>query len=109
MRHVDARRAGHIWRTDYVCPNSPGVALYDEPGGTRKIAVMETGRSWFTCWTSGADARVWYYTRGDRSEPGTEAWDGWGFVAAEHVALPAHPAPSMPDCWFMPDGPRRSP
>lgn len=110
VRHVDARHSGHIWRTDYVCPNTTGVALYDEPGGTRKIAVMETGRSWFTCWTSGPDraaggSQVWYYTRGDRGEPGAEAWDGWGFVPAEHVLLPAHPAPSMPDCWFVPDAP----
>ncbi|MEV4641768.1 helix-turn-helix transcriptional regulator [Actinoplanes sp. NPDC049548] len=103
VRHVDARRSGHVWRTDYVCPNVAGVALYDEPGGSRKIAVMETEQSWFTCWTTppGSSA-VWYYTRGDRSEPGTEAWDGWGFVPAEAVVLPTHPAPSMPECWFAP-------
>ncbi|MFI5496996.1 helix-turn-helix domain-containing protein [Actinoplanes sp. NPDC051859] len=99
VRHVDARRYGHVWRADYVCPNTVGTALYDEPGGARKIAVMETGKSWFTCWTR-MDSQIWYYTRGDRSEPGTEAWDGWGFIPAEHVPLAAHPAPAMPDCWF---------
>jgi transcriptional regulator with XRE-family HTH domain len=107
VRHVDARRSGHVWRTDYVCPNTAGAVLYDEPGGSHKIAVMETERSWFTCWAPApAEAShgtaIWYYTRGDRSEPGTEAWDGWGFVPAEHVGLEVHPAPSMPGCWFNP-------
>jgi len=113
VRHVDARRAGHIWVVDYVCPNAPGVKLYDEPGSPRAIAVMETPKSWFTCWAAGpprepGGSAVWYYTRGDHSEPGADAFDGWGFVRAEDVAAPAHPVPSMPACWFATPGAKPS-
>ncbi|UWZ39389.1 helix-turn-helix domain-containing protein [Dactylosporangium roseum] len=105
VRHVDARRAGHVWRSDYLCPNRQEAALYAEPDSDQKVAVMDTTRSWFVCWTSavpklGGAPLVWYYTRGDRSEPGADEWDGWGFVARADVMLDVHPSPVMPECWF---------
>src|SRR4051812_39933621 len=46
---------------------------------------------------------VWYYTRGDRSEPGQERWDGWGFVASGYVRADTRPWPGMPRCTFAAD------
>lgn len=102
VKHIDSRRSGHIWRTDYVCPNKKGAGLYSEPGGKLKVAVMETDRSWFACWIALPTSRpgIWYYSRGDHAEPGAEQWDGWGFVSAADVMLDAHPFPAMPECWF---------
>ena len=63
---------------------------------------METDESWFVCWAAGPSGTdIWYYTRGDRAEPGTEQrWDGWGFVAQDDVLLQIHPWDGMPRCDF---------
>lgn len=102
VRHVDSRLAGHVWATDFVCDNRDGAVLYAEPESPQRAAVMETDRSWFVCWTAGRDStKVWYYTRGDRAEPGTEQqWDGWGYVAGGDLGSSAHPPDGMPSCAF---------
>ncbi|GAA1520462.1 hypothetical protein GCM10009677_62090 [Sphaerisporangium rubeum] len=102
VRHVDERQAGHVWTRDFVCVNRTDTPLYADVSGTARIATLDTPKSWFVCWDLGrvqADGgRVWYYTRGDRSEPLQERWEGWGFVAAEHVTATTHPIPDMPRC-----------
>ncbi|GES12507.1 hypothetical protein Amac_061040 [Acrocarpospora macrocephala] len=102
VKHVDARQGGHVWTRDFVCANRPDTPLYVNVGSTEKIAVLDTPKSWFVCWELGRvqsdGGRVWYYTRGDRSEPGKERWEGWGFVGAEHVDATTHPLPNMPRC-----------
>ncbi|MEO3814885.1 hypothetical protein ABGB17_38310, partial [Sphaerisporangium sp. B11E5] len=102
VQHIDARQAGHVWTRDFVCVNRPDTPLYRDVDSTEKIATLDTPKSWFICWNLGrvqADGgRVWYYTRGDRSEPRKERWQGWGYVAAEHVTAPTHPVPNMPRC-----------
>jgi hypothetical protein len=106
VKHVDARQGGHRWTRDFVCANRTDTPLYVDVDSTEKIATLDTPKSWFVCWELGrvqADGgRVWYYTRGDRSEPGKERWEGWGFVGAEHVTAPTHPVPNMPRCAWDP-------
>ncbi|WP_433359298.1 helix-turn-helix domain-containing protein [Streptosporangium sp. CA-115845] len=106
VRHVDARQGGHVWSTDFVCANRPEAPLYLTVDPTEKIAILDTPKSWFVCWAFGRvqsdGGNIWYYTRGDRSEPGKESWSGWGFVGAEHVDAPVHPVPAMPGCEFVP-------
>ncbi|MDH2426838.1 helix-turn-helix transcriptional regulator [Sphaerisporangium sp. TRM90804] len=102
VKQVDGRQGGHAWTRDFVCVNRTDTPLYRHPDSTEKVAVLDTPKSWFVCWQLGrvqADGgRVWYYTRGDRSEPGRERWEGWGFVGAEHVTAPTHPVANMPPC-----------
>ncbi|OUC91708.1 helix-turn-helix domain-containing protein [Streptosporangium minutum] len=104
VKHADARQNGHVWTTDFVCANRPETSLYLTVGTTEKIAVLDTPKSWFVCWSLGRvqsdGGTIWYYTRGDRSEPGKEAWAGWGFAAAEYVEAVSHPLPDMPECRF---------
>ncbi|MEU0483892.1 helix-turn-helix transcriptional regulator [Streptosporangium sp. NPDC006013] len=106
VRHVDARQGGHVWSTDFVCANRPEAPLYLTVDTTEKIAILDTPKSWFVCWAFGRvqsdGGNIWYYTRGDRSEPGKESWSGWGFVGAEHVDAPVHPVSAMPGCEFVP-------
>lgn len=85
-----------------MCDNRDGAVLYSAADAGRRVAVMETDRSWFVCWAPGASGTdVWYCTREDRSEPGAEQeWDGWGFVPHDDVHLPVHPADGMPRCDF---------
>ncbi|WP_169807638.1 helix-turn-helix domain-containing protein [Herbidospora mongoliensis] len=101
VKHVDARQGG-VWTKDFVCVNRPDTPLYVNVGSTEKIAVLDTPKSWFVCWelgrVQGDGGRVWYYTRGDRSEPGKERWEGWGYVGSEHVDATTHPLPNMPRC-----------
>jgi transcriptional regulator with XRE-family HTH domain len=102
VKQVDGRQGGHEWTRDFVCVNRPGTPLYRDPDSAEMIAVLDTPKSWFVCWELGrvqADGgRIWYYTRGDRSEPGKERWEGWGFVEAQHVTAPTHPVQNMPQC-----------
>lgn len=107
VRRVDVRHGGHVWRTEYVCGNRPGVTLYSEPGGRRRVAVIDNPETWIVCWTSGPPGgdghpSVWYYTRGDRLEAGAERFGGWGYLAAGDVTLDSHPAVPVPHCWFVP-------
>jgi transcriptional regulator with XRE-family HTH domain len=106
VRHVDDQLGDRAWTTDYLCPNRVEAALYLTPDSTRKIAVMDTAKSWFVCWSPGRvqvdGGTVWYYTRGDRSEPGASHWAGWGYVAAADVRATQHPWPQMPQCGFNP-------
>jgi transcriptional regulator with XRE-family HTH domain len=103
VKHADSRQ-GRVWTTDFVCPNRTDVPLYATPDSAAKIAVMDTPKSWFVCWKAGRAQSngdtVWYYTRGDRSEPGAHAWQGWGFMASEQVYATVHPWPGMPRCAF---------
>ncbi|WP_214105206.1 helix-turn-helix domain-containing protein [Acrocarpospora catenulata] len=102
VKHVDARQGGHVWTRDFVCANRPDTPLYLDVDSTEKVAVLDTPKSWFVCWrlgrVQGDGGRVWYYTRGDRAEPGKERWEGWGFVGSEHVDATIHPLPNMPQC-----------
>ncbi|MEU8198092.1 helix-turn-helix transcriptional regulator [Microbispora amethystogenes] len=104
VKHVDARQGGLVWTRDFVCANRPDTPLYLSVDSTEKVAILDTPRSWFVCWefgrVQGDGGRVWYYTRGDRAEPGKESWEGWGFVGSEHVDAAAHPLPGMPRCPF---------
>jgi hypothetical protein len=100
--HVDTFLTHREWTTDYVCPNDVRTPLYLTPSSGRKIGVMDTPRSWFLCWmrgrVQGDSGRIWYYTRGDRSEPGTQRYGGWGFMPSEYVHATRHPWPGMPAC-----------
>ncbi|GAA3792767.1 hypothetical protein GCM10022226_10040 [Sphaerisporangium flaviroseum] len=98
VEHVDARQGGVVWTRDFVCANRPDTPLYLDVDSTEKIAILDTPKSWFVCWEPGGEGRAWYYTRGDRSEPGKESWEGWGFTPADHVTAPTHPVPNMPRC-----------
>lgn len=106
VRHVDDQLGDRVWATDYLCPNRVEAALYLTPESTRRIGIMDTAKSWFVCWSPGRvqvdGGTVWYYTRGDRSEPGTSHWAGWGYVAASDVRATQHPWPQMPQCGFNP-------
>jgi DNA-binding SARP family transcriptional activator/DNA-binding XRE family transcriptional regulator len=100
--HRDGHKPSRIWLADFECHNDAGALLYAAPDGKRKIATMVTVRSWFLCWTSGAaqpgGGRIWYYTQGDVSEPGTERLAAWGFMPASSVKIAAHPWTGMPAC-----------
>lgn len=106
VRHADDQLGDREWTTDYLCPNRVEAALYLTPESTRKIGIMDTAKSWFVCWSPGRSqvdgGTVWYYTRGDRSEPGASHWAGWGYVAASDVRATQHPWPQMPQCGFNP-------
>lgn len=108
VRHVDRRRGGHVWTTDFVCPNRTPAPLYLDDMSSIKVSTMDTPHSWFVCWTRGREHKdggdVWYYTQGDRNERGAERVAGWGFMAARDVSLPRHPAPGMPQCTFASTG-----
>lgn len=104
VKHTDARHDHYAWIRDFMCANRPETPLYLTVDGRERIGTLETQRSWFVCWelgrVQGGEATVWYYTQGDRTEPGGERWEGWGFAEAEHVDVSAHPPPNMPRCQF---------
>ncbi|MFF0312828.1 hypothetical protein ACFYSC_35860 [Streptosporangium sp. NPDC004379] len=106
-KHTDPGHERDVWTRDFVCPNLPNTPLYLTVDGTERIGTLETQRSWFVCWelgrVQGGEATIWYYTQGDRSEPGSERWEGWGFARAERVDVSAHPPPNMPRCQFASD------
>ncbi|WP_203981923.1 hypothetical protein [Sphaerisporangium rufum] len=108
VRHSDARHGGYTWTEDFMCENRPETPLYLTVDGAERVGTLETRRSWFVCWELGrvqdGRAPVWYYTQGDRTEPGGERWEGWGFAGAERLEVSAHPPPNMPRCRFESPG-----
>jgi transcriptional regulator with XRE-family HTH domain len=104
VEHRDEQLGARVWTADVVCHNDVNAPLYLTPDSAQRIGVMDTPKSWFVCWLPGrvqADSgRVWYYTRGDRSEPGTQRLQAWGFMASEHVNATHHPWPTLPRCDF---------
>ncbi len=102
VHHIDGRRPGHTWQRDAMCHNTGGAPVYAEPDPARRIGVLDTTTSWFLCWQSGStDATgntIWYYTQGDRNEPGSESYGAWGYVPAAHLRVTTHPVPQLPRC-----------
>jgi hypothetical protein len=104
VHHEDKQLGGAEWTSDHLCANKVEASVYLTPTALTEIAVLDTPMSWFVCWTVGRPqrdgGRVWYYTRGDRAQPGEARWQGWGFVAAQDVQTTMHPWPTMPQCRF---------
>src|SRR5215207_4464382 len=66
---------GIDWRPLWFCKNVGGAMIYEgASSGSTPEARMDTTYSWFVCWKRGephqGDNDVWYYTQGDRPEPG---------------------------------------
>ncbi|MEV4525880.1 hypothetical protein [Streptosporangium sp. NPDC049304] len=105
IEHVDKRQGGYVWTRDFVCASRTEAPLYLDAESTEKIATLDTAKSWFVCWRLGRvqddGERVWYYTLGDRAEPGKSHLGGWGYVGAENVIAPTHPIQNMPPCGDM--------
>jgi hypothetical protein len=93
---------GIEWRPLWFCNNVGGAMLYEGPSdGSTPEARMDTTYSWFVCWKRGMQHQgendVWYYTQGDRKEPGS-SHEMWGFMAAFNVMSSVHPHPGIVEC-----------
>ncbi len=94
---AEDRRLNKIWKDGvYLCKNTIGVPLYEEPREGVPIGYLDTSPSWFICWVRGArhvgGNDVWYYTQGDRA---AEKWhlQAWGYMPASSMPGGPHPNP----------------
>jgi hypothetical protein len=98
--HVDPN-TGQAWETVLTCPTMPGRVHLGANANT-PVGWLDTTSSWLVCYRHGSTHAggndIWYYTQGDRAAPGYESRAAWGYLPADLVVAPAHPAPGLPAC-----------
>jgi hypothetical protein len=93
---------GVTWTLVWFCGNEYEAPVFAQASTGAEVATMSTVESWFACYRHGEPHQggndVWYYTQGDKIQPGWEARKAWGFMPAYAVRTHVDPIPGMVEC-----------
>ncbi|MDD5035846.1 MAG: hypothetical protein PHE55_13930 [Methylococcaceae bacterium] len=87
---------GTTFNTLWYCGNRKGAKLYANPDFGTAVNYMNTTRSWFVCYQTGAQHaggnNIWYYSLGDKPR------GAWGYMPAVNILTSTDPWPGIPKC-----------